>query len=306
MVGLGRRGRRVLARRQAGVRAVHPREARGRRRAHRRASDRVRGPRHPRAADRRLAADRAGGGRGPLRRPARPHRPRARQEPARSRAPAPRRPRPHPRRRRPARGRGVGERVAARRARGRRRGDPVRRRHQHLRQPRGAAGGDPDGDLGRPGVDGPRARGRCDLAARTRGGRRLRPAARGAAQRARLHVRPLPRLVHALDARRVDRHALLGDAVRPLRRHRRLHARPERGDARRAAGHAPRARHVDRPERARDGARLRGPARDHLRGDRAGPPPAARAQDPRLPVPRAGPSRSPPCATSRPARRRRR
>ena len=64
--------------------------------------------------------------------------------------------------------------------------------------------------------------------------------------------------------------------------------------------------HVDRPERARDGARQRGPARDHHRGDRAGPPRAGRAQDPRLPVPRLGRRRSPRCATSRPARRRRR
>ena len=288
MVGLGRRGRRVLARRQAGVRAVPPREPRGRRRAHRRAPDRVRGSRHPGAADRRRAARRAGGGGGRLRRPARPHRPRARQEPARPRAPAPRRPRPHPRPRRPAGRRGGGERAAARRARGRRRGDPVRRRHQHLRQPRAAARGDPHGDLGRPRVDGPRARDRRHLAARARGGRRLRPAAGGAAQRARLHVRPLPRLVHALDAGRLDRHALVGHAVRPLRRHRRLHPRPARGHARRAAGHAPGAGHLDRPERARDGARLRGPAGDHLRGDRPGPPPAARAHDPRLPVPQLG------------------
>ena len=58
------------------------------------------------------------------------------------------------------------------------------------------------------------------FASRARAGRRLRSAPGGAAARARVHVRSLPRLVHALDARRLDRHTLLGHAVRPLRRHR--------------------------------------------------------------------------------------
>ena len=117
---------------------------------------------------------------------------------------------------------------------------------------------------------------------------------------------PLPRLLHALDARRLDRHPLLGHAVRPLRRHRRAHPR---GAGRHAGGHArhaPGARHLDRPERARDGARQRGPARRHHRGDRARPPPARRARDPRLPVPGLGRRASPRCATSPPARPRRR
>ncbi len=126
------------------------------------------------------------------------------------------------------------------------------------------------------------------VAARARAGRRLRPAPGGAAQRPGLHVRPLPRLVHVLDARRLDRHALVGHAVRPLRRHRRLDARAAGRHPGRAARHAPGAGDLDRAERARDGARLRGPARDHLRGDDPGPAPAAGAHDPRLPVPELG------------------
>ena len=45
------------------------------------------------------------------------------------------------------------------------------------------------------------------------------------------------------------------------------------------------ADHVDRPERARDGARQRGAARDHHRGHGARPPAAGGARDPRLPLP---------------------
>ena len=44
------------------------------------------------------------------------------------------------------------------------------------------------------------------------------------------------------------------------------------------ARHAPRARDLDRPERARDGARQRGPPRRDHRGDRARPAPARRAR----------------------------
>ena len=48
---------------------------------------------------------------------------------------------------------------------------------------------------------------------------------------------------------------------------------------------APGARDLDRPERARDGARQRGPARRHHRGHRPRPPAARRARHPRLSVP---------------------
>ena len=65
--------------------------------------------------------------------------------------------------------------------------------------------------------------------------------------------------------------------------------------------------HLDRPERARDGARQRGPAGDHHRGDRARP---AACPTERMILgylfPTLGRRRSPRCATSRPARRRRR
>ena len=99
------------------------------------------------------------------------------------------------------------------------------------------------------GPHGPAARDRRDLAARARAGRRLRAAPGGAAQRARLDLRALPRLLHPLDARRLDRDALLGHAVRPLRRHRRPHARAARGHARGAARRSARCR-APRPGRA--------------------------------------------------------
>ena len=67
--------------------------------------------------------------------------------------------------------------------------------------------------------------------ARARPGRRVRPGPRAPAQRAGLDPRPLPGQLHALDARRLDRHALVRDAVRPLRRHRRPDARGARRDA---------------------------------------------------------------------------
>ena len=52
--------------------------------------------------------------------------------------------------------------------------------------------------------------------------------------------------------------------------------------------HPARAEHVDRPERARDGAGQRGAPGDHLRGDDPRAPPAQGAHDPRLPVPDLG------------------
>ena len=54
------------------------------------------------------------------------------------------------------------------------------------------------------------------------------------------------------------------------------------------ARHPPGAAHLDGPERARDGARQRGAARRHHRGDGARAPAARRARDPRLPVPDLG------------------
>ena len=48
---------------------------------------------------------------------------------------------------------------------------------------------------------------------------------------------------------------------------------------------APAPGHLDRPERARDGARQRGTPGDHHRGDRPGAPDPGTAHDPRLPVP---------------------
>ena len=49
---------------------------------------------------------------------------------------------------------------------------------------------------------------------------------------------------------------------------------------------------LDRPERARDGARQRGPPRDHQRGDGARAPPPRAPHDPRLPASRTGAARS--------------
>ena len=150
------------------------------------------------------------------------------------------------------------------------------------------------------------ARHRRDLAARARAGRRLRPAARGAAQRARLDLRPLPRLLHPLHARRLDRDALVGHAVRPLRRHRRLDARPPGGHPGRPARQrpvpststGPSVREMVLGSEGRLGIICE--ATIHVRRAAQG------AHDPRLPVPDLGRARSPPCATSRPARPRRR
>ena len=70
----------------------------------------------------------------------------------------------------------------------------------------------------------------------------LRPAPRGAAQRARLDDRPLPRQLQLLDARRLDRDPLVGHAVRQVRRHRRHDPRRPRGDSRGSPGHPRRCR----------------------------------------------------------------
>ena len=104
-------------------------------------------------------------------------------------------------------------------------------------------------DLHRPRPPEPGARDRR----RRRDWRACRPASSAptsrTAQRSGLDGRPLPRHLHALDAGRLDRDALLGDAVRPLRRHRRPHARAARGHARRACWSSRRCR-ARRPARA--------------------------------------------------------
>ena len=212
-------------------------------------------------------------------------RPHLRQEPARPAPGAARRPRP-------AAGR---DRVP---------GDRRRRRRDHvggvghdvvvipfgggtnisesLERPRG---GDPHRRLRRHAEDGRGDRDRRRRAARPGAGGRARSAPRGAAQREGLDVRPLPGQLHVLDARRLDRHPLVGDAVRQVRRHRGHHDRVACGHARGRAGDARGAVEVDRARREPDDAGERGSARDHHRGDGAGAPGAGEPQDPRLPLP---------------------
>ena len=88
----------------------------------------------------------------------------------------------------------------------------------------------------------PGARGGRGIPPRPDPGRRLRTGPRAAAQRAGMDPRPLPGQLQPLDARRLDRHALVGDAVGPLRRHRGPHARGPCRHAVRAARHASRSR----------------------------------------------------------------
>ncbi len=167
----------------------------------------------------------------------------------------------------------------------RRRRHPVRRGHEHLREPRAAAWRDAHGPLRRHAPDGRGDRDRRRRATRSGAGRRARTAPRGAARRQGLDLRPLPRQLHVLDARRVDRDALVGHAVRQVRRHRRDHHGAARGHAGGRAGHAGGAVEVDRPRRQPDDARQRRSPGDHHRGDGAGAPGAREPQDPRLPLP---------------------
>ena len=178
----------------------------------------------------------------------RPRGPRARQEPARPRAPPPRRPRP----RCPTSSSGPAARTTSTRSCGRR-WTPTPSSSPSAAAPTSPAASRPPGGraaarrLGRHAPAGPRCS-TIDEASRPGAGAggRVRPAPRGAAQRPGVDARPLPRQLHALDARRLDRHPLLGDAVRQVRRHRRHHARGARGDARRHARHPAGAEHVDR------------------------------------------------------------
>ena len=180
---------------------------------------------------------------------------------------------------------GGGGRGGSRGGRGR---DPVRRRDEHLRQPRAGAGRDAPGDLDRHEPHESRAFGRRHIAACARPGGRLRPELGAPAERPGLDLRALPRQLHPLDAGRLDRDALVGHAVRPLRRRGGADTRAEGRDPLRGPRRAPGAEHLDRPERARDGAWERGPARHHHRGDDPSPPSAARAHDPGLPLPHLG------------------
>ena len=153
----------------------------------------------------------------------------------------------------------------------RRRRDPVRRRLVDLGLIGSARRRDATGDLGRSRAPGQGARDRQRLATRARAGRCVRSPPREAARGGWVHVRPLPRLVHALDTWRLDRHALLGDAIRPLRGHRGHGQRPARRHPIWNSGYATRTIDLDRTERPGDGARQRGAPRDHHRGDGAHP-----------------------------------
>ena len=119
----------------------------------------------------------------------------------------------------------------------------------------------------------PRARDRPDLARGADPGRRDRARPRGPAARARPHAAPLPAVVPALDARRVDRDA----RGRSLRDSLHAHRRPRRVDLRRDAGRrhrdAPAARIGRGAEPRPHAARIGGhPRSDHRGvGARAGP-----------------------------------
>ena len=107
---------------------------------------------------------------------------------------------------------------------GRRRRDPVRRRHQ-CRGRGGARSGRPlrGRGLHRPGPPGPRPRGRPGLGRGAHPGRGDRAQAQRAAGRARPDAAPLPAVVGVLHARRVDRHPLRGALRHGAHPHRRLH-----------------------------------------------------------------------------------
>ena len=119
-------------------------------------------------------------------------------------------------------------------------------------------------------------------------GRRPGPRPRGAAQREGLDHRPLPRLVHPLDDRRLGRHPLVGNAVRQVRRHLRHRARPAGRASRRHARRAPAPVGVERSQRQGDDPRQRGPPRRHHRGDGAGAPGPREARRLRLLLPELG------------------
>ncbi len=181
------------------------------------------------------------------------------------------------------RGRGA----AGRRPRGggRRGAHPVRRRQQHLRQPAGARGRDPAGDLARPRPAQPGARHRRGVRAGPDPGRHARPRHRGPARPRGWTLGHFPdSFTHSTlggwvatrsSGMQSDKYGDIADITRGLRV---VHAGQ-------GAGAPAAAQHLDRPERARDDPGLRGPARRDHRGDRAGAPDPGEAADPRLPVP---------------------
>ena len=124
-----------------------------------------------------------------------------------------------------------------------------------------------------------RARDRPDVAARARAGRRARAAtSRGSstsgAGRSATSPTRSPTRRSAAGSRRARRACSpTATATSPTSRARCAWSRPAG-----LLGHAPGAGDVDRPERARDGARQRGAARGHHRGDGARPPAARRAR----------------------------
>ena len=156
---------------------------------------------------------------------------------------------------------------------GRRRGDPLRRRHERRRRHR-AARARPRGLARREGAR-PRARDRPRLARGEDPGGRDRPGARGPAARARAHAQALPAVVRVLDPRRLDRHP----RRRPLRHAADAHRRPgrvgARPDAGRLVGEPPPAGVRRGPEPGPAADRLGGHARRDHRGVDARSGPAA-------------------------------
>ena len=127
-----------------------------------------------------------------------------------------------------------------------------------------------------------------DVGSRPHRGGSPGPRPRGAAQRQGLDDRALPGLVHPLDHRRLGRDALIGHAVRQVRRH----LRHREGPPGRASGQHPRHQGqpvgLERAERARDDPRQRGPPRRHHRSHGAGASCSRQARRLRLLLPELG------------------
>ena len=271
-------------------------------------TSRSRRPRCP--ADLRAALEDAVGRRARLHRSARPRRPRARQEPPRPDPPAPRRPRPAARRRRPARPtrtrspRSCGAALD---------GDavviPFGGGIEHLRQPRGRAEARRapviSVDMGRLNrvlaID-------ADVAAGARPGRRLRPRPRASSStRSGWTIGHFPdSFTHSTlggwiatrsSGMQSDRYGDIADlTARAARRHPVGHARHARPVPSTSTG--PSVREMVLGSEGRLGVITE--ATVHVRRV------PERAQDPRLPVPDLARRAWPRCATSPPARRRRR
>ena len=144
------------------------------------------------------------------------------------------------RRRRLARERRRGARAARLGARPRRSRPALRRRDQRRRPSRRRPARRRSWCQARP--DDAAARARPGVPARALRGRRRRARSRSAAARARLHPRPLPAELRVLDARRLDRDALVGPAVGALRPDRAALRRAAAADARRRMARCRRSR----------------------------------------------------------------